>query len=164
MKTMELFERKYRRKSEEEREAQKKAPDYWRLQLRKELTKFNQQFGILLRRSLPFSKWAGDVAILGGEYNFLVSGDNLSFSKEKRLELWKKAYAQRILQLVKSGHTVWLSMQLRSKEVKPTDTVDDILDEFNREMKPIGPTSDRHPLQFNYKIYVKKPDEAKPAA
>jgi len=164
MKTAELLEYKYQRKSEEEKEALRKAPDYWRLQLRKELTKFNKQFGITLRKAYPFSRYDQDIADIGGEYNVLVSGENsLAFSKEKRFELWKKAYAQKIHKMVQDGYRVHIAFHFQGSQVKPGESVDDILARLEHEMKSWRNPSSKHPIMGSFRIVVKKPNEDLPA-
>jgi hypothetical protein len=164
MKTAELFEYKYRRKSEEEKEALRRAPDYWRLQLRKELTKFNQQFGITLRKPYTFSRYDTDIADIGGEYNVLVSGeDSMTFPKEKRFELWKKAYAQKIHKLVQDGYRVHIAFHFHGSQVKPDESVDDIRARMEHEMKTWRAPSAKHPIMGSFRIVVKKPDENRPA-
>jgi hypothetical protein len=165
MKTAELFEYKYRRKSEEEKDALRNAPDYWRLQLRKELNKLNQQFGITVRKPYTFSRHDTHIADIGGEYNVLVSGDNsLSFPKEKRLEMWKKVYAQKIHQLVKDGYEVYIDFRFRGAEIKPEETAQDILARMELQMKSWRNVSERHPIMGSFRIIVKKPNENRPTA
>lgn len=163
MKTSELFEYKHRRKSEEEREALKNAPDYWRLQLRKELTKFNQEFGVTVRKSYPFSRWNPEMAEIGGEYNVLVSGPSTMFSQEKRFEMWKKVYAQKIHKLVKDGYRVRIAFNFDTSEVKPNESVEDILTRIEHEMKTFRSPSPKHPIMGSFRIIVYKPNEDRPA-
>jgi len=157
MKVTELLEYIQRRKSPEEREALKSAPDYWRKKLRQEFTKFNQEFGIMLLKSERFDPYDMKMAVLGGEYNFLVSGDSLTLPKEKRFELWKKAYAKKIHELVAKGYRVLLGMNMARNEVKPEHTAADIVGLMDHELKSVKSSGPNHPLRVRYTIYVQAP-------
>lgn len=158
MKTAELFEYRYRKKSEEEKEALRSAPDYWRLQLRKELTKFNQQFGVMLTKAERFNRWEPTIATFGGEYVVLVSGaDSLSFSRDQRFDMWKKALAQKLHSLVQSGHDVYIMMALKGAEIKKDESVTDILQRIEHEVKDPTPLLDRFPIRFFFRFFVTKP-------
>ena len=165
MKTAELLEYVHRRKTEAEKEALRNAPDAWRKALRKELTKFNQQFGIYLRKSSDlrlrksdrFDQWSTDTAAIGGEYEFGHSVDNLTLSKEKRFELWKKAYAKRIKQLLNDGYGVKLFSRL-SDQLPYETTEEEIYKRISQETRPRyrgDPT--KAPLIVTYQIVVIKP-------
>jgi hypothetical protein len=157
VKCAELTEYKHVRKTPAELERLRNASDYWRLQLRKELTKFNQQFGIYLRNSIKFSQWSHDTADLGGDYEFGTMSDTLSFSKEKRLEMWTKAYAKKLKALVDEGYGVKLYTRL-SKEVQKGTSVEEIADMMKAEMRPrYRSDPNKSPLEVYYTVEITKP-------
>lgn len=131
--------------------------DHWRQQLRKEMTEFNQHFGIYLRNSLKFNQHDKTVCHLGGDYEFGVLSDSLSFSKEKRFELWKKAYARKIKEWVDEGYEVELQ-SLGNLTSAFTET--DIIGDMERMMHPRyrGSDQSKTPLEVYYKVIVSKPN------
>jgi len=158
MKTAEILEQLQRRKSPEEKAALLAAPDYWRLQLRKELTAINRSLGIALRRSIPFNKHTDTRADFGGEYHVLVSGNPDSFSKQERLSLWKKAMAKKIIDMEKSGLRVF--DVTHNRHYRFLESMSDTLRQLDMIRVEGGMVDDpKRPLRFAFYMIVRNGEE-----
>jgi hypothetical protein len=158
MKTAELLEQIQVRKTPAERAALKAAPDYWRKQLRKEMTEFNQEFGIYLRNSVKFSKIDDTRCDLGGDYEFLASADPTAFTQMQRFNMWKKAYAKKIKEWVDGGYRVFL-FTMRSEPLGKGISEAEILNNMSSNMNPLYRGSDitKAALLVFYVIYIREP-------
>ncbi len=115
MKFFELFEQTHLPKPKEEKLRQQVATN-WRIQISKDLTRFNKLFGVLLLKPQALNKHTPHVALIGGEYSVMVlDEESFSLPKEKRFELWKKAYAQKIYKLVQDGYKLYVGGNVGSK-------------------------------------------------
>lgn len=105
MKLSELTEQLYRRRSPEERAAEKAAPDYWRKELRKEFNAILKKHGatciIPIKFTLPATR-----ADFGGELNLWADGPSTLVSRKVRASGLMLALAKWAIGLSEKGYTV----------------------------------------------------------
>jgi len=158
MKVADLLENTYRHRSKEQIAAEKASPDYWRKQLRAELAKLYRLFDARLDNAARFSPmWMErDKATFGGTYVFWdkADADALTFSKEDRFELWKKAYAQKIKQLLDEGYRIQLCSNAAAAALHHTNTVAQIHAIMQKQMQPRNAHGS---ISVEYYMYVTEP-------
>jgi hypothetical protein len=163
MKTSELFEYKYTKSTPEERakrlKVAKEKPDFWRLELRKELNDMRKSFGVVIRAGVAFDKYNDFVADFGGEYNVLVSGQSSLLTRDDRYDLFLKALAKKMKQIMDKGfrikfdyhHYDPLDLHLSVHEIH------EIILKTANVINPAGQKNPKNPVMFRLNFKVIKP-------
>jgi hypothetical protein len=163
MKTSELLEQKYTKSTPEERAEKlkiaKEKPDFWRLQLRKELNDMRKSFGVVMKGAASFDKYNDYVADFGGEYNVLVSGQSSLLTRDDRYDLFLKALAKKIKQIVDKGFRV----QFDFGYYRPIDLhlsaheIHEIILKTKHTIGGIYQKNPKNPIMFRLNFQVIKP-------
>lgn len=163
MKTAELLEQLQKKRTPEEREKDKLKSDYWRLQLRKELSTFNKQFGMTLFKPEKFNPHDHNEARFGGNYNFLYSPDS-PVNQEQRARAWQKEMAKKFVALVKQGYKVIIGGS-HGEPVEADETVarvHEIVQDHSMmyvQKRPKDWEKQDLPTEICFFFVIRKPDE-----
>lgn len=153
MKTSELLEQTYRRRSAEEIAAEKNAPDYWRKELRKEHSNLIKKFGGKPRNPQSFDKFDPRRATFNKDVLFFTEADEM-LPADKRAIGYVKALAKLYHRLVQEGYSVHPGHigNLKGFEVLPSDSVEEVYKKLY----------DEHSLDRHIAWWKRQDDHRKP--